>query len=107
MSRHAAVSDTARRVIRTIVQVGIPAFFTFAAVLPQIIDALGLPVTGRLYLWLVAAAGVVTAIAGALSRVMAIPVVDQFLDRFRLSTGTAPAVTITASNAESVAVEGD
>lgn len=68
-----------QRVLRTAVQVGIPAFLTFALVLPQIIGALGLPVDGPVYLWLVGAAGVVTAVATALSRIMAIPAVNTWL----------------------------
>lgn len=75
-----------QRVLRTIVQVGIPAFITFAGVLPTIIGALGLPVDGRVYLWLLSAAGVVTAIAGALSRVMAIPAVNQWLTHVGLGS---------------------
>lgn len=76
----------AQRVLRTIVAVGIPAFLTFALVLPQIIDALGLPVTSDLYLWLVAFAGIVTAIAGAISRVMAIPKVNEWLTKIGLGS---------------------
>ncbi len=75
-----------QRVFRTLVQVGIPAFLTFAGVLPVIINALGLPVDGPLYLWLIAAAGVVTAIAGALSRVMAIPAVNTWLTHIGLGS---------------------
>lgn len=75
-----------QRVLRTIVQVGIPAFITFAAVLPTIINALGLPVDGTVYLWLLSAAGVVTAIAGALSRVMAIPAVNEWLTHIGLGS---------------------
>jgi hypothetical protein len=75
-----------QRVLRTIVQVGVPAFITFAAVLPTIINALGLPVTGAVYLWLLSAAGVVTAVAGALSRVMAIPTVNQWLTHVGLGS---------------------
>ncbi|WP_146236790.1 hypothetical protein [Curtobacterium sp. MCBD17_030] len=70
---------SAQRVLRTVVQVGIPAFLTFAGVLPVIIDALGLPVDGKVYLWLVSAAAVVTAVAAGLSRVMAIPTVNRWL----------------------------
>lgn len=75
-----------QRVLRTIVQVGIPAFLTFAGVLPLIIGALGLPVDSALYLWLVAAAGIVTAIAAALSRIMAIPAVNQWLTHLNLGS---------------------
>lgn len=75
-----------QRVLRTVVQVGIPAFITFAAVLPTIIAALGLPVDSAVYLWLIAAAAVVTAIAGALSRIMAIPAVNQWLTSIGLGS---------------------
>lgn len=75
-----------QRWIRTLVQTGIPAFLTFALVLPQIIDALGLPVDGPVYLWLVGAAGIVTAVATALSRVMAIPAVNAWLTKIGLGS---------------------
>lgn len=77
-----------QRVIRTIVQVGIPAFITFAGVLPTIISALGLNVDSTVYLWLLSAAAVVTAVAGALSRVMAIPAVNEWLTH--LGLGSVP-----------------
>lgn len=76
----------AQRVLRTIVQVGIPAFITFAGVLPTIIDALGLPVDGKVYGVLLASAAVITAVAGALTRVFAIPAVNEFLTRFGLGS---------------------
>lgn len=75
-----------QRVIRTIVQVGIPAFITFAAVLPSIIDALGLPVDAEIRLWLLAVAAGVTAVAAALARVMAIPAVNQWLTKVGLGS---------------------
>lgn len=76
----------AQRVLRTIVQVGVPAFITFAGVLPTIIDALGLPVDGKVYGVLIASAAVITAVAGALTRVFAIPAVNEFLTRFGLGS---------------------
>jgi hypothetical protein len=75
-----------QRVLRTVVQVGIPAFLTFAGVLPTIIAALGLPVDGKVYLWLVSAATVVTAVAAGLSRVMAIPTVNEWLTHIGLGS---------------------
>lgn len=75
-----------QRVLRTIVQVGIPAFITFAGVLPTIISALGLEVDSTVYLWLLSAAAVVTAVAGALSRVMAIPAVNEWLTHIGLGS---------------------
>lgn len=87
--KNIAVDDiwfATQRVLRTIVQVGIPAFITFAGVLPVIINALGLPVDGQVYLWLVSAAAVLTAVAGALTRVMAIPAVNEWLTRIGLGS---------------------
>lgn len=83
-----------KRVLRTLVQVGIPAFLGFALVLPQIIDAAGIPVNTKVYGILIAAAGVVTAVATGLSRVMAIPAVNTFLAKY-LGLGSVPAATLT------------
>ena len=94
-----------QRVLRTIVQVGIPAFLTFAGVLPVIIDSLGLPVDGSLYLWLIGAAGVVTAVAGALSRVMAIPAVNAWLTKIGL--GSVPRSEAQVEDLSHLTVNGD
>lgn len=83
-----------QRVLRTIVQVGIPTFTTFAAVLPQIIDALGLPVDAEIRLWLLAVAAGVTAVAAALSRVMAIPAVNSWL--VKIGLGSVPKSTVSS-----------
>jgi predicted naringenin-chalcone synthase len=77
-----------QRVLRTVVQVGIPAFLTFAWVLPEIIDELGLPVDSDLRLWLLGLAAGVTAVAGALSRIMAIPAVNRWL--VKIGLGSVP-----------------
>lgn len=68
-----------QRVLRTIVQTGVPTFLVFATVLPQVIDALGLAVDNEVRLWLLAVAAGVTAVAGALARVMAVPAVNRWL----------------------------
>lgn len=83
-----------KRVLRTIVQTAIPAFLTFALVLPAIIEALGLPADGELRLWLVGLAAGVTAVAGAISRVMAIPKVNAFL--IKIGLGSVPADALTS-----------
>lgn len=75
-----------QRVLRTVVQVGIPAFITFAGVLPTIINALGLPVDGTVYLWLISVAAVLTAVAAALTRVMAISAVNTWLTSIGLGS---------------------
>jgi hypothetical protein len=86
----------AQRVLRTAVQVGIPAFLTFALVLPMIIDALGLPVDSELRAWLLGLAAGVTAVAAGLSRVMAIPAVNQWLTKIGL--GSVPKKAIEPPN---------
>lgn len=75
-----------KRVLRTIVQVGIPTFLAVALVIPQIIEALGLPVDSEIRLWLVAVAGGITAVAAALTRVMAIPAVNTWLTHIGLGS---------------------
>ena len=83
-----------QRVLRTIVQVGIPSFLAFALVLPQIIEALGLPVDSEIRLWMVGVAAVITAIAGAISRVMAIPAVNAWLTKIGLGSVPKSAVGV-------------
>lgn len=80
------VWDATQRVLRTIVQVGIPAFLTFNLLVPQLIDALGGVLPEGAILWLNGAAAVITAVAAALSKIMAIPAVNDWLAKFKLST---------------------
>lgn len=82
----------AQRVLRTIVQVVIPAFLGFAVVLPLIIEALGLPVDSELRVWLLVVATGVTAVAAAIARVMAIPAVNAWL--IKIGLGSVPASAI-------------
>lgn len=86
----------AQRVLRTVVQVGIPAFLGFALVLPQVIEAMGLPVDSELRGWLLAFAAGVTAIAGGLARVMAIPAVNAWL--VKIGLGSVPKKAIEPPN---------
>ncbi|WP_216363515.1 hypothetical protein [Subtercola boreus] len=82
-----------QRVLRTLVQVGIPAFLAFALVLPQILAVSGIPVTSELYLWLLSVAGGITAVATGLSRVMAIPAVNLWLVKVGLGSVPKDAIT--------------
>lgn len=75
-----------QRVLRTAVAVGIPSFLVFAGVLPQIIEALGLPMDSAVYLWLIALAAGVTAVAAAITRLMAIPAVNSWLAQVGLGS---------------------
>lgn len=82
----------AQRVLRTIVAVVIPAFLGFAVLLPQLIDALGLPDDSTLRLWLLGIAAGVTAVAAAITRIMAIPAVNAWLTRIGLGSVPKSAV---------------
>lgn len=74
---------------RTVVQVGLPAFLVLAGVLPEVLDVVAdgmgdvLPAGFRA--WLAAAAAVITAAAGTLARVAAIPAVNDWLRVLSLS----------------------
>ncbi|MEU2992963.1 hypothetical protein ACPCAJ_26240 [Streptomyces griseoincarnatus] len=65
------MTDASRRTLRTIVQTAL----ALAAGLPLIIDAAGIPQTA-------AGVGLALAIAGGITRVMALPVVDNLLPRW-------------------------
>ena len=87
----AAATQTAypwKASLRTLVQVGIPAFVTLVGVLPLIIqiilEEVGEQMPDGLRLWLVGAATLLTAVATALARIMAIPAVNAFLTRWGL-----------------------
>lgn len=73
---------------RTLVQVGIPAILVFVIIVPEIIrivlDGYGDALPEELRLWLLGAAGLVTATAGVLARVMAIPAVNDWLGSLKL-----------------------
>lgn len=80
------VWDATQRALRTLIQVGIPAFLGFNLVLPQVIEAVGGVLPPDAILWLNAMALGITAVATALSRIMAIPAINNFLAKFRAST---------------------
>ncbi|MER5934139.1 hypothetical protein [Streptomyces sp. NPDC002054] len=65
------MTDASRRTVRTIVQ----TVLAFAAGLPLIINAAGIPQTA-------AGVGLALAVAGGVTRVMALPVVEALLPRW-------------------------
>ncbi|OXN01673.1 hypothetical protein [Bifidobacterium vansinderenii] len=67
-----------QRVLRTIVQIVI-AFALSAPTITAIIDALGIPVDTHIGAFLASIGVATTAIAAAITRVMAIPTVNQWL----------------------------
>lgn len=78
--------------LRTVVQVGIPALIAIGVVIPQIIDAIlagfGEQLPPEATAWFLGVAAAVTAGAGVLARIMAIPLVNQWLTSIGL--GAAP-----------------
>lgn len=80
------VWDATQRVLRTLIQVGIPTFLSFNLVLPQIIEALGGVLPPEAILWLNGLAAGITGVAVAITRIMTIPAVNNWLAKFRLST---------------------
>jgi hypothetical protein len=64
------MKDSSKRTVRTVLQTGVG----FAVALPAIVDASGIPITLP---WV--AGGLVAA--GGLARVMALPAVEQLLDK--------------------------
>lgn len=75
-----------RAVIRTIVQVGIPAFLAFALLLPEIIEVFleqfGEQLPEGLRLWLLGVAALVTGVAAVITRIMALPPAIDFARRY-------------------------
>ncbi|HEY1158603.1 MAG TPA: hypothetical protein VGE95_20260 [Arthrobacter sp.] len=90
MAEHRAEATQAqypwRAVIRTIVQVGIPAFLAFAGLLPEVVQTIveqfGEHLPEGFRLWMFAVAAGVTAVAGAITRVMALPRVIDFARKY-------------------------
>ncbi|GAA3399424.1 hypothetical protein [Pseudarthrobacter polychromogenes] len=75
-----------RAVIRTIVQVGIPAFLAFALLLPEIVqaflDQFGEQLPEGFRLWLLGVAALVTGVAAVITRIMALPRAIDFARRY-------------------------
>jgi hypothetical protein len=77
-----------RATLRTAVQVGIPALLVLVGVVPEVLTIVEGELGGHLpdgvRAWLLGAAAVVTAIAAALARIMALPAVDRALGHLGL-----------------------
>jgi hypothetical protein len=81
-----------RAAARTFIAVILPSLLTALLVLPEVIDAvLDVPLPDGLRVWLVGAAGVLASVSAVVTRIMAIPAVDAFLDRLRLSSAPVSA----------------
>lgn len=81
-----------RATLRTVLQVGVPAVLVLVVVLPEVltvlVEELGAQLPAGVTAFLVAAAAFITALAGALARIAAIPRVNAWLGRFRLDAGS-------------------
>lgn len=73
------VQRPTRSVLRTALQVGIPAIFLLPTLIQYAIEELGPQLPPAATAWLVAAGAVVTAIAALIARVMAHPTVELWL----------------------------
>ena len=79
---------------RTIVQTAIPALLVLVVIVPEIlqavVDGMGESLPDGLRLWLLGAAAFVTAVAGTLARIFAIPGVNESLAKLGLKAPARP-----------------
>lgn len=86
-----------QRVIRTAVQVIVGAAAILAGVVylaPQVLDALADVLPGPVVAWIGGAIAALAAVSAALSRVMAIPAINAWLQKLGLGTAPAGAVAV-------------
>lgn len=81
-------------VARTVVQTAIPAVLALVVILPlvlqAVVDGMGETLPDGLRLWLLGAAAFVTAVAGTLARIFAIPGVNEALSGLGLKAPNQP-----------------
>lgn len=104
--KHALVpapADVGERVKRTAAQVGVPAFVFLVVVLPSVIEVIDQEVGEMLppgfRLVMLGAATVLTAVSVAVTRIMALPVVNDWLSRWT-PFGTSPPAEAKAIRAD-------
>lgn len=80
-----------RSTLRTVLQVGLPAFSLLVGVLPEVLEAvlegMGDTLPDGVRLWLLGFAAAVTALAGTLARIAALPGVNRLLALVNLDAG--------------------
>ena len=88
------VANPWRAALRTFLAVAVPAVGLVLFVGPEILrilaDELGAVFPPGFIAWLLGAAGVLSALASAVTRVMAIPRVNELLGRVKLDAGPPP-----------------
>ncbi|MFD6636780.1 hypothetical protein ACFWDN_13295 [Micromonospora chalcea] len=85
MGRHSRTlekRDVRRRAIRTRFQAFLAACSVLLVAVPVALDAVEVALPPRVYAVLAGAALVITQVAGTITKVMALPAVKQFIDRF-------------------------
>ncbi len=95
----------AQRVIRTVVQVIVASAAVLATVVvvaPQILTAIQDVLPGPAVAWITGAIASLAAISAALSRVMAIPAVDEWLKN--IGAGSAPANAVAYTSIDGATV---
>lgn len=106
MAKYAMVpapTNVGERVKRTALQVGVPAFVFLVVVLPSVIEVidaeLGEHLPPGFRLWMLGAATFLTAVSAAVTRIMALPAVNDWLSRYT-PFGTAPPAVAKALDSE-------
>lgn len=98
MGKHEAAAGAPSQVVhpwratfRTVWAVAVPAFglvlFVGPAILSILAEELGAVFPPGFIAWLLAAAGVLSALAGAVTRIMALPRVNELLGKVKLDAG--------------------
>jgi len=88
------VLDPAKRVLRTLVQVGLPSSLTPAAGFPALAEQLGVFLSPRMRAALLGLAAAITAAATFLAWLMSIPAVNDFLGKLGLAGHSGPTVEL-------------
>jgi len=94
-----------QRGIRTAVQVVVASaaiLATVVVVAPQILTAIQAVLPGPAVAWITAAIATLAAVSAAISRVMAIPAVDEWLKKFGAGSAPANAVAYTSSDGTTI-----
>lgn len=92
------VQDPRIAVLRTILQNAVSVLLTIVSIIlivptiaPEILAALEPVLPSGFYLWLVGVVAFVSALAGALAKIMAIPKVNEWLAKLKLGYKQQPA----------------
>jgi len=94
-----------QRAIRTALQVILGAIAILGIVVsvaPQVLDAVADVLPGPAVAWLAGAIATLAGVSAAISRVMAIPAIDEWLRKFGAGSAPAGAITYTPLNGDAI-----